>query len=656
MPGGRTQNLTFENTGQFVSAGWAGFFWTSTASGDAAWRRELSSSYSSIGRRDDNYLEQTGMSVRCFKSSPIVGCTDPDYLEYDATATGDDGSCATLAVNGCTDPSYSEYDAAANNDDGSCASQIPCYGALDVSISMDMPATTRFTLDGSANLVVNAGTPTSLTLTGQNGSPDYTFPQPGAIDGLAAGFYNVTATDASGCTSNETQLLIMYSQCCDCGENDQDADGICDDGDNCSDRLATNFDDPANEACIGGTVEGCMDPAAVNYNPNANRQREEPQISIAFNLISDLSSLQSHATNPPNRQAWFWPSCYGSSTPLMEYWPASEFPNAGTYVYTLSKPYSPCPDGTYSLKLRTSGAWSGTGYLVNHFDNAAVTISGDVVAANGDTTLYLPDAEHSKTVTYSFRIAVCHYAGCTDPDYMEYDPEANLDDGSCSTSVVLGCTNPDALNYDPSANTDDGSCCASPTMDGYTYDVVLIGEQCWYAENVRTKVYRNGNSISWAYDGPGNFGSLGSAEQQAYYNGGLWSYANEADGDTTSAYSNEHGLLYNWYAVNNSKICPVGWKTPTNTDWSALAGFIQHQVGKKLKATSGWQDGGNGTDIYGWGGVPHYENGPIGRYWSQTALSGPSYKSFRSLFHDSNAFPASGWYPTELLWARCLKQ
>ena len=577
--------------------------------------------------------------------------------EYDATATGDDGSCATLAVNGCTDPSYSEYDAAANNDDGSCASQIPCYGALDLSISMDMPATTRFTLDGSATLVVNAGTPTSLTLTGQNGSPDYTFPQPGAIDGLAAGFYNVTATDASGCTSNETQLLIMYSQCCDCGENDQDADGICDDGDNCSDRLATNFDDPANEACIGGTVEGCMDPAAANYNPNANRQPTEPQISIAFNLISDLSSFPPHATNPIYRVAWFFPlSPVGGyfNSPLAEYWDENEFPNAGTVVKTVSKPETPHGETVkYRVRIASGGHTSPGKWLVDHFAHEAVVVSGDIVAQGGDTTLYLTGGKYANL---DFFVGVCHYAGCTDPDYIEYDPEANLDDGSCSTSVVLGCTNPDALNYDPSANTDDGSCCASPTMDGYTYDVVLIGEQCWYAENVRTKVYRNGNSISWAYDGPGSFGPLQPIEDQQYYNGGLWSYANEADGDTTSAYSNEHGLLYNWYAVNNSKICPVGWKTPTNTDWSALAGFIQHQVGKKLKATSGWQDGGNGTDIYGWGGVPHYENGPIGRYWSQTALSGPSYKSFRSLFHDSNAFPASGWYPTELLWARCLKQ
>jgi len=40
---------------------------------------------------------------------------------------------------------------------------------------------------------------------------------------------------------------------------------------------------------------------------------------------------------------------------------------------------------------------------------------------------------------------------------FNYDPNANINDGSCAP-VVLGCTDPTATNYDPTANTDDGSC------------------------------------------------------------------------------------------------------------------------------------------------------------------------------------------------------
>ena len=48
--------------------------------------------------------------------------------------------------------------------------------------------------------------------------------------------------------------------------------------------------------------------------------------------------------------------------------------------------------------------------------------------------------------------------GCTNPDYVEYDPAANTDDGSCKNLKVFGCTNQEADNYNPNANVDDGNC------------------------------------------------------------------------------------------------------------------------------------------------------------------------------------------------------
>ena len=50
---------------------------------------------------------------------PILGCTDPTALNYDATANTDDGSCVAVVL-GCTDATASNYDALANTDDGNC--------------------------------------------------------------------------------------------------------------------------------------------------------------------------------------------------------------------------------------------------------------------------------------------------------------------------------------------------------------------------------------------------------------------------------------------------------------------------------------------------------------------------------------------------------
>ncbi len=64
--------------------------------------------------------------------------------------------------------------------------------------------------------------------------------------------------------------------------------------------------------------------------------------------------------------------------------------------------------------------------------------------------------------------------GCTDPDFLEYDPSAGCDDGSCATTIVFGCLDPAACNYDAEANFNVNElCCYGPT-DCNGLDVTLI--------------------------------------------------------------------------------------------------------------------------------------------------------------------------------------
>ena len=48
--------------------------------------------------------------------------------------------------------------------------------------------------------------------------------------------------------------------------------------------------------------------------------------------------------------------------------------------------------------------------------------------------------------------------GCMDTLALNYDMNANIDDGSCTYSSNLGCTDPNATNYDANATVDDGTC------------------------------------------------------------------------------------------------------------------------------------------------------------------------------------------------------
>ena len=68
----------------------------------------------------------------------------------------------------------------------------------------------------------------------------------------------------------------------------------------------------------------------------------------------------------------------------------------------------------------------------------------------------------SGIVTISTLSAPPTVLGCTDPTMFNYNPQANLDDGSC-VPFIYGCTDPLASNYSSYYNTDDGSCLYCPT-------------------------------------------------------------------------------------------------------------------------------------------------------------------------------------------------
>ena len=72
-------------------------------------------------------------------------------------------------------------------------------------------------------------------------------------------------------------------------------------------------------------------------------------------------------------------------------------------------------------------------------------------------------------------------------DNPSYDPDFN-GDGCYSIADILGLL-PLFGSCEP------WQCGDSTQFDGYWYETLLIGDQCWFAENLRTAVYANGDSI-----------------------------------------------------------------------------------------------------------------------------------------------------------------
>jgi len=69
--------------------------------------------------------------------------------------------------------------------------------------------------------------------------------------------------------------------------------------------------------------------------------------------------------------------------------------------------------------------------------------------------------------------------------------------------------------------------------------------------------------------------------------------------------------------ANHQGVCPAGWHIPTDAEWTILENAVggEDVAGMALKSTSGWNEGGNGTDVYGFSALPagdRYSSGNFG--------------------------------------------
>jgi len=157
--------------------------------------------------------------------------------------------------------------------------------------------------------------------------------------------------------------------------------------------------------------------------------------------------------------------------------------------------------------------------------------------------------------------------------------------------------------------------------EGKTYKTVKIGTQTWMAENLNYNV--NGSRC----------------------------YGDNTGGDSQGN-CDTYGRLYDWATAMNGAassatvpsgvrgICPEGWHLPSKAEWEVMTAYINGESteGKKLKATSGWNNNyytgtsGNGTDEYGFSALPggygysdgslFYGVGDNGLWWNTSENNG----------------------------------
>jgi hypothetical protein len=119
-------------------------------------------------------------------------------------------------------------------------------------------------------------------------------------------------------------------------------------------------------------------------------------------------------------------------------------------------------------------------------------------------------------------------------------------------------------------------CGDSLAYQGYLYETVLIGEQCWFAENLRSENYENGDAIPSGLS-DSEWANTSSGAVAVYGEGNSTCDDTSPDGDgCDEAWSlSEYGRLYNWYAVDDARgLCPSGWQVPTDGEWTVLTDHL----------------------------------------------------------------------------------
>lgn len=233
--------------------------------------------------------------------------------------------------------------------------------------------------------------------------------------------------------------------------------------------------------------------------------------------------------------------------------------------------------------------------------------------------------------------------------------------GIYSTVVMLVPANSQTVTFNFVPCTD---------ADNNHYAVVQIGSQVWMEENLKTKHYRNGDSIPNVKDSA----AWSKAKTGAY-----------CDFHNLVSEGNTYGHLYNWYAVaDNRKICPVGWHVSTNGEWNIMEKFLDNtvdttmvcggvgkKIGRILKENcntrwayldSTWGTNASGftalcsnfrTAIGGWSLAP--DNNHDDSFWTSTAFNSGSAWSKSCRWCYSNVFVCGYIAKTAGSSVRCIK-
>jgi uncharacterized protein (TIGR02145 family) len=427
---------------------------------------------------------------------------------------------------------------------------------------------TGFTWGLQADL--SDGTSVSADTTGGITAIDY------ALSGLTPGtvhYFSAYATDASGTTYGDTLTLLTSP-----GITTNAADDVTDSTATLNARFSA--DSITAQGFVLGLLADLSDGTSVSADTTGGSTAIDYAVSGCISNTTGFTSISSSFTT----------NTLPCLTPGTVHYFSAYATNASgtTYGDTLALLTSPG-----ITTIAADDVTDSTATLNATFSADSITAQGFVWGLQSD----LSDGTNVSADTTGGSTAI-EYAltGLTEDETYYF---------SAYATNASGTTYGDTLSF--VAQLSPCGDLTSVSYHGYDYDIVSIGTQCWFAENLRNTNYNDGSAIPSGLDW-----SSTSDGAVAVYNDG-------------ATYLADYGRLYNWYAVNTGKLCPSGWHVPTDGEWTTLTDGLGGDPGDALKASASDSPAWDGTNTSGFSALaggyldydgPSYDVGDYGYFWS----------------------------------------
>ena len=402
-----------------------------------------------------NYNPDATDEVACVFPQPYYYCSDECILDTDA-----DGVCDELEIVGCTDENACNYNESATDDSGSCEYPVQHYDCSGACLSdvdgddiCDPSEIAGCTADWAENYNSEA--------TDDDGSCTL---QGCTNDNYVE--YNVNATVDDGSCFD----LIVYgcnlADACnfDAAANTPDGSCVFPDFDylKCDGTCLNGQDAQGN--CIEIVVEGCMDEFACNYVPEANTDSDPSSCTYKTEYLDCSGNCFIDEDNDLVCDQLEIIGC--NEAGACNYNPAST--EASVCIYPAEN-YLDCDN--QCINDADEDGICDEFDIESCDDLQALNYNPYASNVNNDLCEYPSGCMDSESANYDASAlvddgsCVVEMIGCTDNNYLEFNPLSNINNQSlCKTPVVLGCMDPNANNYNSEANINNYVC---------TYDVVV---------------------------------------------------------------------------------------------------------------------------------------------------------------------------------------